>query len=942
MKNMRIALILFFLPIFSFLHAQQDSIRIQANLDREIHTLSVVQSIIYHNKLGKSISKIKLLNWIAAYKRKKSPLAYRKIEDRKSDLFFAKNPDLGALESVQISVKGENISVHDLSSENLFLTLPKSLPAGKSVKINLNYTLKLPADLFTGYGFSPEKLTLKYFFIVPDSFEDQNQYYRYYQDIEETQNAGSFWDVSFKNNTAQTWTSNLPQTEQNHFSGKLIEDPEFILSEPNLIKQFNVLIDGENISVKLAYKITSEDRKNLEFYLPLQLKFIKDKIGFLPKILLIDEKFHNKENFMGDDDIKFWKFKYQLFTDAQKIDLDYFGILAKKIMQKSFITDKITEHWFKNGLKTYLEIEYLNQFYKDTKLLGQLPENVKIFGIKPLKWFYASELKLTERYGLAYNYIASKNLDQKINSPYTVLSNFNQMAISNFEMGSLLYFLSKQMGEEKFNDFLQKYFATHLQQRVDPKYFLTNLKSETEGNSAFLADFIQHKNRDNFKLKNYKKSNTDFDIKIKKNTNLPLPFKLETETETGEKVQYFYTTEQNQKTAFYKIPQKDAEKIIINDHYIFPEKSYRDNYIYTKGLFSNMKKIKFKLFRDIPNPEYNEIYVNPKLNFNAYDKVLLGLNFRNKSLFDQPFLYSFTPYYSSGTNEITGSGALSYSFLPPESFYQSLTFGVSGSYFHYDYDLIYRKLTASALLDFTKNPRSTVGKSIGLSYSYFNRDLDPKKDNTNDYDVYDLWSLSYNYSDNKLINEKYFSANFQTMKDFQKFSVEGFYRWEYAQNKKISFRLFAGYFLANKTKNDLFDYGISKVSNYSFSYGLLGQSAMSGLLSQQYILADGGFKSYFKNTVNQWITSANMDSHIWKIFNVYADAGLYKNKFQHPKFIWDTGVKLNLIPDFLEIYFPVQSSLGFEPSFKDYGKRIRFTLILNFNAITNYFRRGWY
>ena len=28
------------------------------------------------------------------------------------------------------------------------------------------------------------------------------------------------------------------------------------------------------------------------------------------------------------------------------------------------------------------------------------------------------------------------------------------------------------------------------------------------------------------------------------------------------------------------------------------------------------------------------------------------------------------------------------------------------------------------------------------------------------------------------------------------------------------------------------------------------------------------------------------------------------------KFIWDSGIKLKVIPDFLEIYFPVQSSLG--------------------------------
>ncbi|OPG94332.1 hypothetical protein B2I21_32020, partial [Chryseobacterium mucoviscidosis] len=89
---------------------------------------------------------------------------------------------------------------------------------------------------------------------------------------------------------------------------------------------------------------------------------------------------------------------------AEKTDLDYFGIVAKKVLDEITITDKQDHHWFRNGLKSYLEIQYLKKFYADTKLLGNLPET-KIFGVKPLKLFHASDVKLTERYGLAYQYI---------------------------------------------------------------------------------------------------------------------------------------------------------------------------------------------------------------------------------------------------------------------------------------------------------------------------------------------------------------------------------------------------------------------------------------------------------------------------------------------------------------------------------------------------------
>ena len=938
----KLSFILFLFLGYASLLSQQDSISVRAVLGSDLRTLEVNQTLIYHNNLDQSLSKLKLLNWIAAYKNKKTPLAYRKLEDRKSDLYFAKKEELGGLENLSLVIDNQSQNITNLDDENIYLELKTPLEPGKSLKIEMAYKLELPLNKFTFYGSSENEISLKYFFIVPDTFEDKNQYSRNFLDVEETQNAGTFWDIHLDFPANFSSQSNLKKLDEHHFKGNLAVDPEIQLSNIPFPQSFVFNIDNQNVTIDLTYPITKEQRENLEFYLPLQLKFIKDKIGYLPEKFFIDEKFKNKEKFFGADDIKFWKFKYQLFSDSEKMDLDYFSLLSKTILNQSFITEKIKDHWFKNGLKTYLEIAYLNKYYQETKLLGRLPDEVKIFGLKPLKLFYASDLKLTERYGLAYHYILTKNLDQKITTPYNSLSNFNEMAISNFEMGSLFYFISQKMGMGNFENFLKNYFKKNYKQKIDTEDFLDQLVVKSEYSASFLPSFINHKNRDNFNLKSYKKVDNTFKIRIKKNTDLALPFKLETVTKLGEKHTYFYDTPSNKTDLNYDIPQQDADKIIINDDYIFPEKSYRDNYIYTKGLFSNMKKIKFKFFQDIPNPEYNEIYLNPKLSFNAYDKVLLGLNFRNKSFFDQQFIYSVTPYYSTGTNKIAGSGGISYSFLPPESFYQNLTVGISGSYFHYDFNLAYRKLSAFANMNFTKNPRSTISRNLGISYSYFDKDLDPKKLNSNDYNQYDLFSLGYSYGDSKLIHEKFISGNIQTMRDFQKISAESFYRWEFSQNKKISFRFFAGYFLKNSSRNDLFDYGISKVSNYSFSYGLLGQSAMTGLLSQQYILADGGFKSYIGKSVNQWITSANIDSHVWKMFNVYADAGVYKNKFQNPAFIWDSGVKLKIIPDFLEVYFPVQSSLGFEPSFKDYGSRIRFTLILNFGAITNYFRRGWF
>lgn len=934
----RIFCVLVFCSFNFWASAQQDSIRLDVKLNDDRKSISVQQTLVYHNPHQKSISQIKLLNWVSAYQKRKTPLLKRKIEDRKNELYFAKDDQLGKLESLQYSHNNVSSEILNTKQENIFIPLSEALMPGESITINLKYQIRLPDARFTGYGINTNHILLKYFFLVPETFENETQTNSFYRDTEETANAGSFWKVHFQLPEKWNCFSNLKQTDNLSFEGQSISDPEFQLSLEDYQK-FTADLDGEITQVQLGYQVSDYQKQVLEFLLKTQLKFIKERTGNIPEKLFISEKFMKKEEFIGIDDIKFWKFKFQMFTDYEKTDLDYFSTISKKVMDEYFITNKTQDHWLKNGLKSYLEIQYLKKNYPDHKLIGNLADNANIFGIKPLKIFHASKLKLSERYGLAYHYIYTQNLDQKITTRFDKLSNFNTTAISQFETGSLLNYISESQEAGSFDIFLKEFFSGNYKRKVAGDDFLKNLENQSNGKSAFLKQMMSEKHRINFDLKNFENKQNNYTVNIRKNSNRIIPLKIETENKAADKSTY-WKDGNDQKKDTVILPSNDVDKIVLNDDYIFPETNFRDNYLYTKGIFSNMKKIRFKLIKDIQNPEYNEIFITPRVTFNAYDKVLFGMNFKNQGIFDQKFDYSATPYYSSGTGKLTGSAALGYSILPPDSFFRSWNFGVSGSYFHYDNNLAYKRFGGSTSLNFNKNPRGAIGRSLYFSYNYYERELSEIRMLNNEYSKYNLWNLGYAYSDNRLIHEQYISTNLQWMEDFQKISAEAFYRWEFAKDKKVSFRWFAGYFVKNDTKNSLFNYGISRVSNYSFSYGLLGQSATSGILSQQFILAEGGFKSFFNTSVNQFITSINVDSHLWKWFNVYADAGVYKNKNRATQFIWDSGIKVKVIPDFLEVYFPVASTLGFEPGFKNYGYRIRYTLVLNLGALISNLRRG--
>ena len=920
--------------------AQKDTIAISINLDEVNYVMHVKQMILYKNALNRPVDSIKLFAWANAYKNTHTLLGKRKLEERKTDLYFANKEQLGYIKNLKINSDFVK-EISDTRKENIYLKLRNALPADSRIPINLEYDIHLPAATITNYGYSGNHVLLKYFFVVPDGFEDNKLSPKYFIDIDDNQSAGNYWKITFENPDYFVH-SNLKEINKYHLEGLLYEDPEILITHSQNT-EIPLEVDQQKVQLDLGYEVSDEDKARLQTIVPKQLLFIKNKMGFLPEKIFLGERERNKDGFMGSDDISFKKWRFKIFTDDERTDLNYFSMISKNVVEQSFMTDKDKNHWLYNGLRTYLEMEYIKQNYADRKLLGDLPDEVKLWKIKPLKWFGASKLKLSERYGLVYQYILNQNLDQKLSTPLHNLSKFNVMAISSFEMGSIFSLLSEKTGQEKFDTFLTDYFAKNRGQQIDSKDFLDQMTVATNYSGSFVEKFMQKKNRINLKLKSTKQTDPEnINLKISKNTNLKVPFKLQTESYSGKIDTYYYDTTESKKAALYTIPRDSTKKILLNDDYAFPEDDFRDNYRYTKGLFANMKKVRFKLATDIPNPEYNEVYFSPNVTWNNYDKFLIGGRFTNRSLMPPKFLYSLSPFYSTGTNQITGSGGLSYRWQPAHAFFSTWNFGGGASYFHYDYNLPYKTYNLYSNLTFAKNPRSQINRSLLFSYSYFEKTLSPELIKENAYGKYNLWNVGYSYSDNKAIHENYFTTNFQWMEDFQKLSAEYYYRWEFAKRKKLMVRVFAGIFVNNVTRNNTFNFGISKVSNYAFNYGLLGQSAQEGLLAQQFILAEGGFKSNFNTWANRWIVSTNIDSHLWKMFNVYADVGMYKDRDVGAKFIWDSGIKLKVIPDFLEIYFPVQSSLGFEPGFKGYGSRIRYTLNLNLGSVISYFRRGVY
>ena len=77
---------------------------------------------------------------------------------------------------------------------------------------------------------------------------------------------------------------------------------------------------------------------------------------------------------------------------------------------------------------------------------------------------------------------------------------------------------------------------------------------------------------------------------------------------------------------------------------------------------------------------------------------------------------------------------------------------------------------------------------------------------------------------------------------------------------------------------------------------------------------------------------------LWKV----SDVGFVKNKFNSVKFVYDSGIRINLVTDYFEIYLPIYSNLGWEIGQPNYDQKIRFKFTVDPKSLFGLFRRRWY
>jgi len=918
-----------------FCFAQQNSIALKATLDSDKDELMIQQEIVFFNISDSTLTNIYLHNWANSFRDRKTPLSKRFIKDFKKNLYFSAEKNLGKTTIKNLTVNYGNNDFIEIKDKADILKVPliKPLKPNGKVKISITYIVKIPNAKFTNYGKTKEGYHLRFWYITPAVYKNGWQLMSNLN-IDDLYENGTDFTMEINIPKEYVLESNLYQykSEKNNFKnyylvGKNKTDIILGINKSKQLKTFKtskttVYTDVSNDDID--YNTTTD-------ILNRELRFIEKYLGKYPhKEIYVDKITQSKDPVYGLSQLPNF---LRPFSDTFKWDVTMFKALTKKYIENTLLLNKRKDYWFLDGLQNYLMLEYIQEFYPDTKLLGNLSN--RWF----LKSFHISKQDFNDKYPLVYQFISRRFLDQALVTSADSLSNFNRKIANKYKAGLGFRYLKGFLGDSILNSSIKEFYQKNQTKIISSSDFRKIISSKTNKKiDWFFNDYIKTNKKIDHTIDHIIVSEDSIEITIKNKRNITTPVLLYGLKDKEIKYKKWFTNIKNSKTV--KIPKEDFNRISLNYENIYPELNTLDNWESLENKIFN-KPLKFTFIKDIQDPYYSQLFYQPEISYNFYNGLILGTKLHNKPLIKRNLEFKFAPSYATKSNSVIGEFSVLFNQYIEETKIYKIMYGVFGQTLDYAPNLSYSSLVPFANIIFKrKSLRDATTQSISAKLVHINKEI-AATDVRTDQDNYGVFSLSYNYINPDIIKEFRYNFSLEVAEKFSKAAVDLRFRSLSTSDTQLDFRFFAGAFLSNKTAGNYFSFGLDRANDYLFQLNYFGRSEDSGFFSQQYIIAEGGFKSVLPTRfANQYMFAFNSSFGLWRWIELYNDVAFLKNKNNPLYFGYNNGIRFNFIHNILEVYFPLYSNNGWEMSQKRYPQKIRFTLTADINSIYNFFRRG--
>lgn len=925
-----ILLLLYTLPIQA-----QSVLTAAIELGTEQHSLDVRSQLTLDDSF--QTHTLYLYDWNYAYHATSTPLGQRFSDEFVRSFYFADDKERSNTTLIKLQVDGETLVPERLADQPdiLRIELPHGNWAGKT--LDLDYVVQLPHARFGRYGYTDNQhYYLTHFLLRPARYIDQtyklysnhNIDDAYYQalDLRLAIRLPEGFHLS-SNAQEQQFENNQYVLLSSQHQGDL--SLEITPTAQYGFKEFNV----GRTRIRTNFHSADLPEWQQVYSLTQLAQFVEGYLGPHPLgVVQVTQMDYAKNPYYGLNQLP----KFLRPFEAQFLyEIQFLKAYLRAYVRTAFDVDMRQENAWVEGLQIYLLRQYVEQYYPEAKLIGRLSKWWLLQG------FYLSHLQFNQQYTYYSQLMARKNLDQPLGTPKDDLLKFNQQIANPYQAGLHLRNLEHYIGKTPFRIALRQAVDASLQGKFNRAYWQKLLEYQA-GKSL---DWYFNQVYDSREVIDYRivKADTKNDstyLHLRNVGGISSPIQLYAiDKNTISQRQWLEGFAQDTTVV---VPANWGKTWVLNLEDITPEFNPRDNW-YRQGKIFN-RPVQLTFMKDVEFPHVQQLLWVPNFEYNLYDGFSPGLRLHNRTILDKRFSFDIIPTYSIKTGEVIGSGTLVYNHYRRNSNWYYTRFSVSGNYFHYAPEATYTRW--NPMIQWRYRPddlRKNTRHLAMLRYVMVDRQTSPYALDDYHDPNYNVLNFRWSYAHDEIQKTVGLTIDNQWSPDFIKQQLTGQYSTFFAPNRQWSIRAYAGVFWRNTTHSDFFSFGLHRPSDYLFDFNYYGRSEDSGLFSQQFIKSEAALKTIRPDGfANQWMSSINSSITIWNWIEAFADAAWYADRGQSAQFAYDTGIRLNLVPDYFELYFPLYSENGWVGQGGDYSKQVRFVVTIDPKTLINLATRRWW
>jgi hypothetical protein len=835
---------------------QEVNYKIDVTLDDVAHELSAYEKIEYINNSNATLGFIYFHLWPNAYKNQETALAKQMLENGETYMYFAKDEELGYIDSLNFLVDGKPVK-WDYDKEHIDickLYLDAPIAPGDTVTITTPFHVKLPSAKISRLGHIGQAYAITQWYPKPAVFDKEGWHAMPYLNQGEFYSEFGSFDVSIT----------LPKNYVLAATGDRIDEPEeeqWLLSK---VEETEKMIASKNFSHDQSFPPSSKEYKTIQFrqYRVHDFAWFADKRFHVLKGNTMLPHEGNKIDtwsFFTNSEPELWARSIEYINDAtffySELNGDYpynhvtaidgtisagggmeypnitiIGESGTAFNLETTIMHEVGHNWFygilgsnerdnpfmDEGINSFYEMRYIRTKYPEKTLAALIGRDstFKLFGLNKHKY--------KSQYEYAYYFPARKNLDQPIALTSQEFTPYNYGGIVYSKTALAFDYLMNYLGKEKFDEAMKFYFEHWKFKHPNPDDLIKTLQYYLNADlNWFVQDIILSDKKIDYKVVRHKDLEDHSHTIIVKNNGRALgPVSLSGLKDGKVIGTVWYNGFKGRKV--FEFPPSEVDEFRIDYEEFMPDVKRKNNNIRTHGLFKKTDPLKLTLLGKIDDHNYTQINYLPILGYNMYNKFMLGCAFYNYSFLQRKTEITIAPMYAFGSKTPVGFADIKKYIMPNNDLLQQITLTAKAKSFAYDHfnakffndangtnvksiDLNYYKVAGTIDLELKKRrARSSIEQHIGYTANFLSVDqmsykidfTDSSKSTAGTKNTQTIINnLYYSLRNKQVINPYSVNVNFQHNDLFGKASLELNYGITIKEKNTLDIRLFAGAFV---------------------------------------------------------------------------------------------------------------------------------------------------